>query len=322
MQPMRAVHLRSVDLNLLVVLQALMEERHITRAAQRLNMSQPAVSRALQRLRHLFQDPLLIRAGSQMLPTRRGEELGGRVGSLLGEVSTMLVAGEFEPARAVDRVRVCATEGVVTSVLAEAMADIVAQAPRLEIHVSSEMADAYELLETGKADLAIDVFPDLAGAAFHRTPLFSNPLVCVARAAREGPRRMTRDAYVRARHVQVVGGTNRWIAMQLAELGLERDVAISVPGYLGAAALVAKTDLVLTLPALLAEIAARRFGVAVHPLPFDVPEVTLLALWHARRHTDPAHRWVRSRIIATALRVGAQFGRKRSSRPQKKVARS
>jgi DNA-binding transcriptional LysR family regulator len=183
---MRPVHLRSVDLNLLTVLQALLEERHITRAAQRLNMSQPAVSRALSRLRHLFNDPLLVRTGHKMVPTSRAKSLEAQVARILSDVSGMLAPANFDPKLSSSRFRIVATEGAIIAVLAEGLSELVVQAPAMEFQISDDMTDVYSRLELGEAELAIDVFPDLPSRAFHQQALFSNRLVCVTRRS---PRR-------------------------------------------------------------------------------------------------------------------------------------
>ena len=301
---MQDINLRRIDLNLLVVLRALLTERHVTRASQHLNMTQPAVSHALNRLRAVFKDPLLIRTGGGMLLTTRAIELANNLDAILYDVSQLLEPRAFDPAEAKGRLRVNATEGAIVAVLLECLAEMSVVAPGIEIEISSEMTHIYEKLRSGEIDAALDVFPEASQAGFFSESLFSNSLLCVTRKTRghEGAQMRLRD-YCAANHVQITGGTNVMIEKHLRDAGIRRRIGLNLPGYVTAAAIVAKTGLVLTLPEMLAKRATEMFPLNIRRLPVKLPKVTLALIWHERRDPDQIHKWVRQKIIEAASKI-------------------
>lgn len=310
---MHDMHLRGIDLNLLVILRALLAERHVTRAADHLNMTQPAVSHALNRLRGVFNDPLLVRTSRGMELTSRAIELAKNLDAILNEVTALFKQQVFDPAKATGRVRINATEGAIIAVLLEGLAEMSAQAPGIEIEISSEMTNTYERLRSGEIDAALDVYSDLPQSGFHAEALFSNSLLCVSRKMRHGANRnMSIKDYCAAAHVQITGGTNLLIERYLRDAGIIRRIGASLPGYVTAAAIVSNSDLVLTLPEMLAQRAAEMFPLSIRRLPVKLPTVTLNLIWHERRDADLNHKWVRQQILKTTSRIAPRRGRRGS----------
>ena len=296
---MHGVNLRSVDLNLLLVLHALLTERHITRAASRLNMSQPAVSHALGRLRALFNDRILIRCGQEMRPTSRAEEIAGDLEVILTDISHILERPNFDPSEAEGKITICATEGAIT-VFADALVEAKASARSVVFELSSEQYDIERRLKSGDVDIYVDTQPMLTSSEFHSIELFRNDLICVMRNGNGESDRISRADYASRDHIMIAGGTNDRLTHFLREIGIMRNTTVTTPGYFSAANIASKSDLLLTLPAALAAHVCEIFPLQQRRFAFDLPEVALTMSWHSRRDSNPLHRWARDIIVAGA----------------------
>ncbi len=302
---MHNTNLRHVDLNLLVVTAAVLKERNLTRAAALLHMSQPAASHALARARELFHDRLLVRSGNGMLLTPRGEQLSAEIDTLLASVRNMLNEREFDPRQAVGIVRLKATEGAVMVVLTPVLADITQVASNLSLEVSSGMTEAYSSLRTGEVNALLDVVGAPLGREFRTQDLFSNSLVgvCSLRRTPHG-KKISLKEYSNATHAAIETGTNVLLERALLARGVKRTVALSLPGFVTAAAAVAQSDLLLTAPRTLALKACDLFPLQTFELPLELPAVTLTLVWHERDEGDRLQQWVRSRIIEVGRTMG------------------
>jgi DNA-binding transcriptional LysR family regulator len=297
---MHQMNLRTVDLNLLVVLSVVLRHTSTTRAATLLHMSQPAVSHALARGRALFGDRLLVRSGNQMTLTPRARDLVDGIEEILSDVSDLLERRPFDPAEATGRVAITATEGALLAVLGPALAEITTAAPGLAVLVSTDLSDSATALRSGGADIVLDVVEAALPKEFHVMELFSDDLVCVSSARPTLTRELGIDDYVRGKHVSVIGGTDAFVRNALGGQGVRRDIKLQLPGFVAAAGIVADSDLLLTIPRRLARRAAEFYPLRVTELPVDVAEVTLAMMWHGRLDTSPLHRWVRGRIATSA----------------------
>ena len=199
---MREVNLRSIDLNLLVVLQQLLETRHVTRAAERLHMSQPAVSRALQRLRDTFDDALLVRTTQGFDLSARGEELLPRLQVLLAGISQLVAEPVFEPSTAEDVVRFYGLDLEVACFLPQLMAVLRQEAPRMRLEVRSEPRDHFEFLEQGTVHFTVTgMAPKTAEDQYRRLLLSQTGSVCVMGADNPlAQGELTLEKYVAASH--------------------------------------------------------------------------------------------------------------------------
>lgn len=308
--------LNRIDLNLLVSLDVLLSESNVTRAAQRLSLSQPALSAQLNQLRALFSDPLLLPAARGMIPTARALELQAPLRDLLGQVNALVAAHQpFDPATAKNSFRIVATDAIQTALCAPLAARLQRLAPqaRLALLLPDRLKLA-EQLATGEIDLAL-ITPQAMPESLKARLLYRESFLCVMR--RDHPaataRRFDLDAFCALDHVLVSpsgGGFVGAVDETLAALGRSRRVAVSVISFLMVPALVAASDLICTVPA---RLAARWDGtLAVLKPPCDVAGFEVHMGWHPRSHADPALVWLREQLLAEA----------QASQPKKGAARA
>ena len=300
---MREVNLAGIDLNLLVALGALLEERNVTRAAGRVGLSQPAMSRALGRLRALFDDRLLVRTSAGLEPTPRAEALAAPLRRVLAEVGRMVQPPDFDPAKQQGCVRLAMADYQSLVLLPRLLRHCEREAPGLDLQVVPHGPDSVRGVESGAVDLAIGVFPD-ADSGFYRQTLYRDDFACVVRAGHpvlEGP--MTAERYAALRHAFLtVAGDGRGGAVDeaLESIGLSRRIGLRTPHFLAAPLVVAETDLVLTLPRRLAEQLRTFAPLAIFDPPVPLAGFAVSQLWHERRHEDPQHAWLRAAVLACA----------------------
>ncbi len=293
------------DLNFLFVLQALGRERSVSRAAQRLGITQPAVSHALGKLRTLFQDDLFVRAGSEMAPTQIGERLVDGVERVLAVVEEEIWSNvSFDPATTQRSFTVCLSDMGVIVLLPRLLAALKRHAPHATLKpVQLPSPELSAALQTGRIDLAIGYLGSL-GEHLHQQPLFERSLVGIVRGG--GARRrvsLSLQQFVEAEHVvpATLAITNQLIAKELRRQGTRLKVGVEVPYLLAVPSLVATSELIAVVPDELAELFAKMADVDVFPLPIALPDLTVQQFWHARRHNDAGHRWFRS-LVADTLR--------------------
>lgn len=296
---MHSTNLRSVDLNLLLVLRVLLRDQSVTRAAVQLNMSQPAVSHALNRLRHLFDDQLLVRCGHRMELTPRAERIATSIDRILNDISCLIERPEFDPATAAGRIAICATEGAVGTI-SEALLEAQKRAPDVLFEIRSDVHAPREDLKTGRIDLYMDSHTPFQGGGFVSVGVFKNRIKCVASRHSLPSGTIDRREFETRSHVVIAGGTEDQIADYLEKQGVRRKVAIIAPGYFSAARIVSQSELILSLPEALANSACGMFPLVAAELPVIAPEVSLSLSWHARRSDDPLHRWARELLIKGA----------------------
>lgn len=291
--------LRDVDLNLLVLLDALLREEGVTRAAERVGMSAPAMSRALGRLREQLGDPLLVRAGRELVPTPRARELAPEVRSLVEAIERVMRPQETPVLESLERrFRIRATDHVLAVLGGAVDARVGAEAPGVDLHYSPNLPSDPEDLREGRVDLAIGVYHQ-APPELRRTTLFHDRFVCVVREEHPSVKRKpSLERFAALEHVLVAPRfqPGSVVDRALAEHGLERRIARVVPYFLAALHLVSGTDYVLTVSERLARAEAERFGLRVVSAPLELPRYPIHALWHPRLDADGAHRWLRGVI--------------------------
>ena len=268
---MREVHLRNLDLNSLVPLHMLLEEQHVTRAAKRSFLSQPAMSRALERLRDMFGDPLLVRSGRTYERTVRGERVLRELETLIPRLEAMVGGVEFDPARSQERFRVALTDNASTILLPSLVARIRRAAANVIVEVSAWHTQAYEDVTAGRIDTALSA--EEAPPNLESKVIFNLDFVClVGSALRVRTRRFTLKQYLQFPHalVETLAGQQTLVDRPLAQLGAKRRVALSLPFFVPAVFAIAQTDLVLTVPRRLAKITAGMAGVRVVEAPHEI----------------------------------------------------
>ncbi|WP_263145447.1 LysR family transcriptional regulator [Pseudomonas sp. RIT-PI-AD] len=290
--------LRRLDLNLLVTLDALLIEHNVTRAAERLHLSQPSVSVQLARLREFFGDPLLLPGPRGMRPTSRADELREPLRQALAALEQAVAPSTpFDPAQADQTWRIAAFDYSEYTILLPAIATLRAAAPAMRLAVvQSAPSQVARKAEQGDIDLAFligsEAPPDL-----RRKPMFTERYVLAGRAGHPRlKRRPSLTQFCTLDHVIVSpdgGGFQGVTDTALAEKGMTRRVALSVPHFLFLRAVLASTDLVAMVPSRLVHSDA---ALQVVEPPLDVPGFEMLMLWPERVHRDPAHQWLRERI--------------------------
>lgn len=290
--------LRRIDLNLLVILDALLSEQHVTRAAQRLHLSQPAVSHALARLRDLLGDPLLVRAGATLVPTPRAMELIAPLAEALAQVQSLLAPNAFDPATAKRTFRLAMSDYGAAIVLPGLIRTLRREAPGIDLQISHASREGMlDAVLNGDIDLAAGVFPELPNE-LRSTPLFEEHYAClVDRNSLSANGVLDLPTYLARPHVllEMRGSGTPEIERALTALRERRRVAISLPHWSVAPEFISGTDLILTVASRgLREIDERSL-VVVAP-PFHIPSFTFVLVWHTRRGGDQALNWLNGRI--------------------------
>jgi len=290
--------LRRIDLNLLVVLDALLCEQHVTRAAERLHLSQPAVSHALARLRDLLGDPLLVRAGSTLVPTARALELVAPLAEALSQVQSLLAPNAFDPTTARRTFRVAMSDYGAAIILPGLIRTLRREAPGIDLQISHASREGMlEGVLNGDIDLAAGVFPEMPNE-LRSTLLFEERYVCLL-DRRSLPAKGVLDlpTYLSRPHVllEMRGSGTPEIERALTSLRERRRVAIRLPHWNVAPQLISGTDLILTVSSRsVREIDQQEL--IVLPPPFEIAPFTFVLAWHKRRGGDQALNWLKRRI--------------------------
>lgn len=292
-------NIRSFDLNLLRALDALLSESHVSAAARKLNLSQPATSAALSRLRAALGDPLLVREGRSMILTHLARDLQPRVRRLLEEIEqTLKPARRFDPANSERRFRIAANDYAALVVLAPLAARLQGTAPRTAIEILPLEDSFTERLATGDHDVAIRDAWSLSTARNKET-LFHEDYVSIAR--RDHPRLSTTpslDEFLAEGHVLIAprAGTVGPVDTALARLGRERRVAVTVPHFLAAPAIVAATDLVLTVARRVALRFAGEYALRLFKPPVVLHGFSVAMAWPTASAGDPGAEWLKDQV--------------------------
>jgi DNA-binding transcriptional LysR family regulator len=302
---MEATDLSGVDLNLLRALEALLTERSVTRAAEKLGLTQPGMSRALARLRELVGDPILVRTPQGMTLTAPAQQLLGPVRFALDAVSLALgKRAPFDPSRATRRFVIATSDYIELVLLGPLLARLEREAPGIELAVVPVFGEIHQMVETGRADLVIGViFEDASG--FYRQRLFDDHLVCLVRDEHPAVGAWSLDAYLAMSHVLITprGKKGGMVDDELERRGLARRVSLRVPHYIAAPHLVARSDLCLTVAARLAREMAKLLPLRELELPLELPGFKVAQFWHERQHVDAAHAWFRGVLVETAAEI-------------------
>ncbi len=292
---------QNFDLNLLRVFDALMREQNVSRAAERLALSQPAVSNALGRLRELLDDPLLVRVGRRMRPTPRALALEGPIRSALQQIEQSVGASEtFDPASSCQRFCIAVTDYVEQLCMPRLLQQLSAQAPGMRIdirHLSPSLPA--EALDRGELDLVLGRFDEVP-ARFARQHWLSETLLLALRRGHPlATDPMDLPRFLQLRHLWVHGGQTRGMVDQwLGEQGLYRQIAYTTPNYLQAAHIVAGSELAAVLPSQLARHFATLLPLQLFELPFALGPFHLEMVSLAQRQREPALHWLMAQIAA------------------------
>jgi DNA-binding transcriptional LysR family regulator len=304
MMTITRMHIRAMDLNLLPVLAALFEAKSVSRAAGLLNLTQPAVSRALKRLRDHFRDPLFVRGQGGLAPTARALAIQPVLFAMLGELEGLLSPKKFDPKTLVREFVLTGSDYCENVLLPPIFSALRERAPGVTVRLTSITDQMWDHLERGKIDFVI--LPESSMQPnTRRRFLFSDPYVCLA--AKKHPLirgKLDLDAFCRAPHIQVKAKATDLPARSPIDNLLEKEdrqrrVAVTVSTMFSVGRIVAESDLIATLPRRVAELAAATLPVRIHPLPVALWDVRIALGWHERCHEDPGHRFFRDLCVAT-----------------------
>jgi DNA-binding transcriptional LysR family regulator len=298
------VSLSQLDLNLLLVLDTVLSERSVVRAARRLHVTPSAISNSLARLRVALRDPLVIRSGRGIVPTPRAAGLAPSLKRALSDLERAVENDGFDPATTARQFTLAVSDAVQITRLPRIARLLAREMPRARLRVVG--IDTY--LSSGglagtEVDLAIVGVVD-KGPTIHTTTLYEEVSVLVARRGhRRVGGRMTKRQLAELQHVEVQvapGRGYRELARSYERLGIVREVAVVVPSFIAAAAVVAQTDLVATLPGNLIEVLGERLGLRVISAPAPKITTEIMLAWHERTHDDPPMRAFRDLVVRAA----------------------
>lgn len=311
------MNIHRVDLNLLVYLDVLLRERNVTQAANQLNLSQPAMSNGLRRLREVFNDPLLVRTSDGMTPTERALELEPLVRDILSKVDQALQpTADFDPGSAERVFRIMASDYAESTLLPALLAKLRKDAPGISLDIMTPSDVSFLDVERGKVDLVINRF-DSMPQSFHQNTVWTDSFSCLLSVDNPLLQDFTLDNYLKAQHVWVsktgmgVGvGVNPedvqrlgWVDAALAKLGKKRHITVFTRHYQAAMILAERNDLVVTLPTLAAQLQHENPRLVIKTPPLEIPPLELKLAWSPLLQHNPANRWLRQLIVETGREV-------------------
>jgi DNA-binding transcriptional LysR family regulator len=290
-----------LSLRELRVLDALLSERSITRTAEAMETTQPAVSKTLRRLRAQFSDPLFVRNGQAMQPTARALDLAGRLRVLLDAADGLqTAAAAFDPRHSPRLFSLLLTDVGMIRFLPPLIAHVAAIAPNVSVRaVPLDSRNFDHRLETGEADLAFGAFP-MAARHLRRQRLYFDSYSSVLRKRHPRASKVRlRAGFLAERHILVTGSDTGHAAHRTAQRVLSSAIApanvmLRVPSFIAGAIVAAETDAVVTLPTNLAQRLAGPLGLAMFDPPVTLPRIEIAQYWHERYHRDAGHRWLRN----------------------------
>lgn len=306
-----------VDLNLLVYLDVLLRELNVTRAAEQLGITQPALSNGLKRLRELFNDPLLIRSSEGMKPTERALDLQPRVRQILAETQYLLEPRqEFKPLTSRRVFRIMVSDYAEATLIPALIKHIRSEAPHIILDFLTPSDVSYQDMEQGRVDMAINRFDEIP-QSFHQTTVWKDSFSCLINRDNAIVENFNLKTYLQAQHIWVsktgmgVGfginpeksGGLGWIDSALARIGKKRKITIFTRHYQMPGLLAQNNDLVATLPTRVARMQAENLRLVIKEPPFYIPPFELKMAWSPLLHPNAGHQWLRRLIMYTAEKL-------------------
>lgn len=313
----KLMNISKIDLNLLIYLDVLLREKNVTRAANQLNITQPAMSNGLKRLRNLFNDPILVRTSDGMVPTERARTLAPTIRKILLELEEALQGEEEFNEKSSSRVfRIMASDYAASTLLPELLKLLNKNAPNVTIDIMTPSDVTFHDVEAGKIDMAINRFDELP-QSFHQKSIWIDSFSCLLSASNPVVEQFNLSAYLAAKHVWVsktgfgVGvGMNPddvqklgWVDESLAKIGKQRDIKVFTRNYHVSMQLAHEDNLIATLPTKAAMLHKNDNSYIILEPPFEIPEMELKMIWSPLLHHDASHIWFRQLVIEAAKQV-------------------
>jgi DNA-binding transcriptional LysR family regulator len=308
------MHNGRVDLNLLEYLDVLLRERNVTKAAQQLGISQPAMSNGLRRLRTLFDDPLLVRTSEGMTPTERALELQPQIHEVLAKVDKAVQPqADFDAAGEQRFFRIMATDYAESTIFPHVLHRLREEAPGITLDIMTPSDVSFVDVEQGKVDMVINRF-DSIPQSFHQKTIWDDHFACLFSADNPIRNNFTLETYLQAQHVWVsktgmgVGvGMNPddvqrlgWVDEALDRIGKQRSITVFTRHYQAAMLMAEQNDLIVTIPARAAKLQAHNKRVVIEQPPFEIPPIELKMAWSPLLQNNHAHQWMRRLIFEVA----------------------
>ena len=311
------MNISRVDLNLLVYLDVLLRECNVTRAAEELGISQPAMSNSLRRLRDLFGDPILVRTSDGMTPTDRALELQPMVRKVLSAAEqAILPKTEFNPMESSRIFRIMASDYTESTLLPVLLRELRKQAPNIRLDIMTPSDVSFHDVERGKVDMVINRFDSLP-QSFHQVHLWDDSFSCVMSSNNPVKDNWNLQSYLSSKHIWVsktgmgvgVGMTPDdvqrlgWVDEALSKQGVKRDISLFTRHYQVALLLAEQDDLIVTIPSMSARSIAGSDRVVILEPPFEIERMRLKMVWSPLLQHDPGHRWLRQLIKSVSVEL-------------------
>ncbi len=319
---MRITQLRQADLNLLVIFTVLAEERNVSRAANRLLLSQPAVTRAMQRLRDMFHDDLLIRVSGSYEPTPKGQRLLKELEVTLPRLDRLMAGAEFDPTREEARFRIAGTDYASHVICIPLCKRFLAVGKNVSFDISPLNDGIFDAMERGRIDLLLHADDGHVPAMFSRHVIFEEEFVCIVSKNSSYSDKISLSEYLAGLHVGITifGGAQTIPEKRLEDRGLKRQCAFRVPYFAMAARCVSGTSLIATVPKRLAVYEKDNPAVKILKAPKLMSRFKYLMAWHPRMDSDAAHIWLRSEVVKACEILSEQSGRSRKPDKQNEAS--
>lgn len=306
---MRVTQLRQADLNLLVVFAVFAEERNVSRTADRLLLSQPAVSRALQRLRDMFHDNLFIRTAAGYELTPQGQRLLQELEVMLPKLDRLLSGSSFDPAVEQTNFRLAVTDNAAAVFVPILCREILPSAKKVRFDFVAWHRGSFDEVAHGSVDLAFASSSVEAPPPLQSQTIYEEQFVCVADAKRRLPKSLTLEQFLKLEHISIsiLGGIQVSPDKALAVMGYKREVAIHVPYFEAAIRSVQGTNLVALIPSKFLAGRANNSAIKLIKPPPEIAGFGYVMTWHPRLNTDAAHTWLRATMQRIGKRVAKQM---------------
>lgn len=313
------MNIRRVDLNLLIYLDVLLREKNVTRSAEQLGITQPAMSNGLKRLRDLFSDPLLIRTSAGMTPTDRATELQPQIRKVLEDLRSIVQPDiAFDAKHSKKMYRIMCSDYAEATLLPAMIKELRHIAPNVILDLLTPSDVSYKDMEQGKVDMAINRFNEMP-ASFHQKTIWKDSFSCLVNAANPLAQDWNLENYLQAHHIWVsktgmgIGfGVNPeksgglgWIDQALGRIGKKRRITVFTRHYSMPAMLAMDNDLVATLPTRVARMQRDNAGLVIKNPPFDIPELELKMAWSPLLNNNPAHKWLRQLTLEVGHKISS-----------------
>lgn len=290
--------LNKIDLNLMVIFDAIMQEQSVSNAAERLSMTQPSVSNALSRMRHVFKDPLFIKDGRGIKPTPFATNLWQQISPSLNTISDAVSSTKFVPYYAKRTFRIALTDGLVSLLWLELRKVIEEKAPHINIHAVPYTMNGESLLKNAEVDLIADYVPDL-GRNIQRKHLCSNYFVAVMSPNNPlAKKELDLKTLVDSDNllVSLSGDASGIVDIKLAEQNIKRRIAMTTNSFASAMSLIQQTSLICVLPYSIASDLVKSGNLIAKSVPLDIPPAEISMAWHNRSNKDVGLAWLRDTI--------------------------